>query len=121
MFTSNEGSTLDQFLYFCGAGLDKHAQQINQLIPTLVKEFPPDKTVIPARGCVPKRATLLHILATCPKIDYQSLFQDNKEAIDCNVLDSLGYTPLHWACHFKSAVELLLKRGAYLTSMERLH
>lgn len=105
-----KGSALDEFLVLQRDGLSKHIKRVNELIPNLVQEIPPDKPV-PRYG----KYTLLHLCSRVVNIHYDLLFQySNEKPIDCNVLDDYRCTPLYWACQESNlnAVQSLLNHGA---------
>lgn len=96
-------------------GVDNLVDEINKLLPSLVKEIPPDQLIDSPFGCL----SLLHILVKSPDIDYQILFSPSKEPIDCNIIGYDKETPLHHACYYgnEKAAKLLLDHGAQVNPL----
>lgn len=107
---SGQGSALDQFLYLYEVGLKRHIDQVNSLLPELVKEIHPNSFI--------KGSCLLHILAPYPQVRYELLLLEDE--IDCNAVNRYKETPLHIACHYdnEKVVKLLLKHGAKIDNAE---
>lgn len=72
------------------------SEAINKLIPKLVKEIAPDQFIRIEASLHDEYASLLHRFIFYPKIDYELLFQSERERIDCNLF--LG-DMLHFITH----------------------
>lgn len=107
-------SALERFLSFSFFEHQDEVQEINKLIPELIKEVRPDQ-LIDIPSCRQPHS-LLHILALFCEVDYELLFSSSNTelSIDCNISTQSGRLPLHDACRNvnKKAVVLLLTHGA---------
>ena len=105
---SNKRPVLGQFINLYNDEFYNHSGEINELLPSLLKEIRPDELITIGKN----RDTLLHILAQYDDSNYALLFENN--TLNYNVLDRKGRTPLHWTCRSKNehATELLLEHGA---------
>ena len=105
-----ETSTIDQFLLLYHKEFVGGVDEINRLLPDLIKEVPPDQTFFIEDGGLIKTTSLLHLFADEPQIEYKLLFEnkvDSNQYID-------GHSPLHLACCTgnKVGTKLLLENGA---------
>lgn len=106
---------LDRLFWIIRDGLRDHIDEVNQLLPFVLKKVRPDQLLDGVFGntATTIKRTLLHYLVIDSRIQYQLLFQDNQRVISYNILDEDGWTPLTYACFFKNhnAVRLLLEHG----------
>lgn len=104
----NEGLLLDQFHCMLTVEFDGYKEEVERLLPNLIEKISPDKLSPRLYD-----ETLLHILASYPKVDYEILFKNNS-IINVNVQYDNGITPLHIASASANerAIKVLLAHGA---------
>lgn len=123
MSQSNQSPTINEFVSLIekqvGGVIEykEWVERVNAMIPILLKEISVDSPIFIKQY----KTTLLHLCAIYSDIYYGLLFQQDTggKSINCNIADSHGFFPLHYACRsvYLLAVGLLLKHGAQVNAI----
>lgn len=105
-----ENPLFKEFILLLERGVFDNSKEINELLPKLIQVVRPDEIV---KICGLSQ-TLLHTLVGFTEIEYELLFQNKGQIINCNVPNANGISPLHEACMGgdERGAKLLLDHGA---------
>lgn len=112
---TSKGPAFNQFLTLYSDFYPGKVQEMNELIPNLLKEISPDELIDIPPNFVPH--SLLYFFAYYPKVDYGLLLKERDEPVNLNVSSTPGITPLGAACQSgnEKAAKLLLDHGCQVT------
>ena len=107
----SENLVLKRFALLYRQGIGENVDEINSLIPKLIKIVSPDRVI--GLGFA-SYSSLLQVLAPYSQIRYELLFENNEKPVDCNVWYAHQYFPLYQACASGNynAARVLLEHGA---------